>query len=169
MCKFFTNFALEMRKIIYFLLLAVLWVSCSRPNSVDAYRAARHVRDSVALTEQLRSLVYFQTQLDSLLPVADSLLTLFKYEKNPKYQDHGYYVTNGTNGLRILVRDDGKDILMYRNGKRLPATTERLQGKDLEMAERAQHLQIVIRDIAELEKRINKTSLEVQKYRRRLI
>ena len=34
--------------------------------------------------------------------------------------------------------------------------------------ERAQHLQIVIRDIKELEKRITRTSLEIQKYEKRL-
>ncbi len=104
---------------------------------------------------------YYQTTLDSLTAQADSLTALFTYERNEKYQDHGYYVTRGRGGLRILVRDDGREILMYKDGKRVEDTSD-------EMLPRAQHLQIVIRDINELEKRIRKTSLEIQKYQKRL-
>ena len=104
---------------------------------------------------------FYQTALDSLTTQADSLTALFTYERNKKYQDHGYYVTRGRNGLRILVREDGKEILMYKEGKRVENTND-------EMLSRAQHLQIVIRDINELEKRIRKTSLEIQKYQKRL-
>jgi len=57
--------------------------------------------------------------------------------------------------------DDGREILMYKDGKRVEDTSD-------EMLPRAQHLQIVIRDINELEKRIRKTSLEIQKYQKRL-
>jgi hypothetical protein len=59
------------------------------------------------------------------------------------------------------VRDDGKDILIYRAGKRIESTND-------PQYERAQHLQIVISDIKECEKRIQRTSLEVQKYQKRL-
>ena len=95
------------------------------------------------------------------MPVADSLLTFFTYERNEKYQDHGYYVTNGRNNLRILVRDDGKEILLYREGKPV-------QTSDDPKMQRAQELQVVIKDIQECEKRIKHTSLEVQKYEKRL-
>jgi hypothetical protein len=89
------------------------------------------------------------------------LLHFFKYERNEKYQDHGNYVLNGKNGLRILVRDDGKELLLYQNGKRI-------EHSDDPKTETARHLQIVISDIKELEKRIARTSLEVQKYQKRL-
>jgi hypothetical protein len=68
------------------------------------------------------------------------------------------------------VRDDGKDpILIYQNGKRLTAeqVNERMNKGDRAL-ERAQHLQIVISDIRECEKRIARTSKEVQKYEKRL-
>lgn len=145
-------------------LLAVLlcFAACDKPSRVAQYKAEKHRRDSVALAQQTQSLAYYQSQLEELLPVADSLLPLFSYEKNARFQDHGYYITNGKNGLRIKVRDDGKDpILIYQNGKRLKTT-------DDPMFERAQHLQIVISDIRECEKRIARTSKEVQKYEKRL-
>ena len=120
------------------------------------------MRDSVALGEQERSLSYYQAQLDSLMPVVDSLLPLFKYEKNEKYQDHGYYVASGKNGLRVMVRDDGRlPILLYRNGQRLETAED-------PMVDRAEHLAVVMSDVKELEKRIQRTSLEIQKYQKRL-
>ena len=112
MCKFFCNFAADMRKFIGFIIFATLFISCTHESKADKYRAEKHERDSIGLVEQQRSLDFYQSQLEQLMPKADSLLTLFKYERNEKYQDHGYYVTNGKNGLRILVRDDGKDLLL---------------------------------------------------------
>ena len=102
-----------------------------------------------------------------LVPNSTKKLTASMAAKAPivahksSYKDHGYYVTRGRGGLRILVRDDGREILMYKDGKRVEDTSD-------EMLPRAQHLQIVIRDINELEKRIRKTSLEIQKYQKRL-
>ena len=156
-------------KQLFICISLLAFVACNRPSKVDQYHAEKHVRDSVALIDQQRSLNYYQTLLDSMMPVADSLLHLFSYEKNEKYQDHGVYVVKGQNGLRILVRDDGKELLLYRNGKRLTdEETSRLQGKDEAALARAKHLQVVISDIKELEKRIARTSLEVQKYEKRL-
>ena len=129
--------------------------------------------DSVRLEEQVRSMAYYTAQLDSLMPVADSLIALFNYERNEKYQDHGYYVVTVTGyGLRILVRDDGKEILIYRNGKRLTdeGVNDLRKDKNVSQAlDRAEHLQVVIRDIKELERRIYKTSLEISKYEKRLM
>ncbi len=150
-----------MRKGVIGIVGMLMLAGCNKPSKVDQYRAEKHVRDSVGLVDQQRSLDYYQQQLDSLLPQADSLLCYFKYEKNERYQDQGNYILTGTNGLRILVRDDGKEILIYRDGKRIEATND-------PQFERAQHLQIVINDIKELEKRIAKTSLEIQKYQKRL-
>ena len=161
MCKFFCNFAARMRKIIIFTVFATLFISCARVNKADQYRADKHVRDSVALIEQERSLAFYESQLELLTPKADSLLQYFKYEKNDRYQDHGNYVLTGKNGLRILVRDDGKEILLYKEGKRIESTND-------PKFDQAEELQIVISDIKELEKRIQRTSFEVQKYQKRL-
>lgn len=150
-----------MNKGVIYIALAITLIACNKPSRLEQYRAERHVKDSIALVEQQRTQAYYETQLEALMPVADSLLTFFTYERNEKYQDHGYYVTNGRNNLRILVRDDGKEILLYREGKPV-------QTSDDPKMQRAQELQVVIKDIQECEKRIKHTSLEVQKYEKRL-
>ena len=81
-----------MRRFVFFIALAMLMAGCNKPSKVDQYHAEKHVRDSIALSDQQRSLAFYQAQLDTLMPVADSLLPLFQYEKNEKYQDHGVYV-----------------------------------------------------------------------------
>ena len=114
-----------MRKLIFFFCIACVVCACNRPSKADQYRADKHYRDSVALVDQERTLTYYQSLLDSLQPQADSLLTFFKYEKNDKYQDHGNYVVKNSafgyafSDLRILVRDVGTEVLVYRNGKRV--------------------------------------------------
>lgn len=159
--------------IIGWLSVCMLSSACSgegRSSRVAEYQAQMHQQDSVGLVEQQRTLDYYQEQLEMLKPVVDSLIPLFKYEaKDPKYQDHGYYVLS-RNGLRILVRDDGKDLLMYRNGQRVDVDQYRLlySDADFPLFERAQHLQIAMSDILELENRISHTSLEIQKYEKRL-
>ena len=158
-----------MHRSVFWIVSLLMLVSCSRTSKVEQYKAEKHVRDSIALADQTRSMDYYQTVLDSLVVEADSLIGLFRYERNEKYQDHGNYVLSGRDGLRILVRDDGKEMLLYRYGKRL--TDERVNElrneRNPEIA-RAEHLQIVIRDIKELEKRIAKTSLEISKYEKRI-
>ena len=153
----------------------LLMGACNRPSRVEQYRAEKHRMDSVRLEEQVRSMAYYTAQLDSLMPVADSLIALFTYERNEKYQDHGFYVIKNEKlkiknyEMRVMVRDDGKEVLAYKNGKRL--TDERvneLRREGNEAYQRAEHLQVVIRDIKELEKRIFKTSLEISKYEKRL-
>ena len=154
--------------------LLMMMAGCNRPSRAEQYRAEKHAKDSVRLEEQVRSLAYYQTQLDSLMPQADSLIALFKYERNEKYQDHGMYVVKNERlkmkdeRLRVMVRDDGEELLIYKDGKRL--TNERVNEltNAREALERAQHLQIVIHDIKELEQRIRKTTLEIQKYEKRL-
>jgi len=150
-----------MRGILIIGAMMVVMVGCNKPSKMEQYRAEKHVRDSVGLVDQQRSLAFYESQLELLKPKADSLLPYFKYEKNEKYQDHGNYVLTGKNGLRILVRDDGKELLLYKEGKRIASTND-------PEYERAQELQIVINDIHELEKRIDKTSLEIQKYEKRM-
>lgn len=166
MCNFCSNFASVMRKVIFFV-CAFAMMACNKPSRVEQYKADKHKSDSIHLVEQTTSLAYYQAQLEQLMPVADSLLPFFAYEKNEKYQDHGYYVVKG-GSLRILVRDDGRDLLVYKEGKRQAYPDNSLKGMDREMVERAEHLQVTIRDIKECEKRIARTSLEKQKYEKRL-
>ncbi len=157
-----------MRQFATIMLLLVAMAGCNKPSRVDQYRSEKHQQDSIRLEEQVRSLAFYESQLETLMPVADSLLPLFNYERNEKYQDHGYYVAKGSGSLRVMVRDDGKDLLLYREGKRLTYPNPTLKGREAEMVERAEHLQVTMADIKELEKRIQRTSLEVQKYQKRL-
>ncbi len=149
-------------------------MACNRASKVEQYRVEKHLKDSIALCEQQRSLAFYQSQLEQLTPQVDSLLKLFKYERNEKYQDHGYYVVKNSaikglySDVRIMVRDDGKDMVAYRNGKRLSDSADNFRGKEQDALQRAQHLQVLMTDINELELRIRKTSLEVQKYQKRL-
>ena len=176
MSIFLCNFAAVMKKIVWLLVVAIGCFACRRgPSAVEQHRAEKHERDSVALVNQQRSLEYYQAQLEELSPQADSLLALFKYEKNEKYQDHGYYVVKPSafsyrfSELRVMVRDDGRDLLVYKEGKRLSderVNELRLKGNEAVLC--ADHLQVTIADINELEKRIARTSLEVQKYQKRL-
>jgi len=140
---------------------------CRKQSKLEQYRQEKHQRDSVALEEQQRSLAFYQEQLDRMVPQADSLMAFFKYEKNDKYQDHGFYVLS-RNGLRVLVSDDARQLLLYRNGKRIEAADKGLDTKEKELYERAQHLQVVMSDIQELERRIARTSKEISKYQNRV-
>ena len=142
------------------MLAGVMMAGCGRETRMEQYRAEKHQQDSIRLAEQVRSLAYYQSLRDSLIPVADSLMQRFTYERNEKYQDHGYYVAKSRE--RILVRDDGKEVLVYRDGKRVT------EARDKTGYATAEHLQIVIRDIQELEQRMNKTSMEILKYEKRL-
>ena len=170
-----SNFAAIMKKtgIIIFLMAAM--VGCNKPSRVEQYKQEKHLRDSVALVEQQRTLEYYQNQWEALMPQVDSLLPLFKYEKNEKYQDLGYYIVKPSalpahwTELRVMVREDGGEMLVYKDGKRLSEqrVNELILKNDPAVA-RGQHLQIVVSDVHELEKRIKKTSLEVEKYQKRL-
>ena len=120
-----------MRRYTLFILLVIALVGCHRSSRVNQYKAEKRTQDSVRLEEQVRSMTYYESQLETMGSKADSLLALFSYERNEKYQDHGYYVV--------------KEAYLQ-----------------------AEELQITIKDIKELEKRILRTSLETQKYEKRL-
>ena len=161
---------------IWILLVCFGLAGCGGEKAQEAgklaqYRAEQRAKDSTALADQQRTIDFYQEQYRALMPVMDSLIQLFQYEpKDPKYQDHGYYVLTGKTGMRILVRDDGKDLLLYKNGKRVDLNRYQLQYDDTDypLYERALHLKITMNDMQELENRINFTSLEIQKYERRL-
>ena len=230
-----------MKKIIWLFLAAVIMLcSCGGPSKADQYRQQKHEQDSISLAEQEKSLEYYNSQIEALMPTLDSLLALFQYDKQEKYQDKGYYGSRNQqsnrntqrNYLQTLVRDDGRpEIRAYAYGERKSNwKTVTLSAEDIEVvfdgnvhsfeAEgwhqiltiedgamealqfvdahandkirvayqhqkgnfaayilpeqdkqimlQAYQLSIVVSDIRELEKRIKKTSLEVEKYQKRL-
>lgn len=178
-CDFFlripkksSKFAADMKQYTLFIFLAIAMMGCHRISRVEQYRAEKRTQDSIRLEEQVRSLAYYEGQLETMGPKADSLLALFAYERNEKYQDHGHYVVQNpwtrARDYRILVRDDGEEVLIYHGGKRIALKDEGENAKLLEAYRLAEELQVTIKDIKELEKRIFRTSLEVQKYQKRL-
>lgn len=80
--------------ILCFALALTVLAGCGpKKPSVSELRRQKAVEDSLMLVDQQRSLTYYQTLRDSLLPVADSLLKKnFVYEKDERYEDHGHYV-----------------------------------------------------------------------------
>lgn len=100
---------------LFLAFLILSFVSCGQKQPTAAERRAeKHRQDSIALTEQERSLAYYDSLYQTLLPVADSLLKEFRYEKNEKYEQTGKYThrllrsTQNTsrNYIQANVRDD---------------------------------------------------------------
>lgn len=100
---------------LFLAFLILSFVSCGQKQPTAAEcRAEKHRQDSIALTEQERSLAYYDSLYQTLLPVADSLLKEFRYEKNEKYEQTGKYThrllrsTQNTsrNYIQANVRDD---------------------------------------------------------------
>lgn len=98
------------------LLVSVLLIGCQSHPTAEQRRQQKHQQDSIALVQQERTLDYYQTQLDSLMPHADSLLRLFAYDRDERYQDNGYYGKRSQQSShnagrcypQVLVRDDGR-------------------------------------------------------------
>lgn len=235
-------FAADMKKYILLIALSVaVFASCTRPSAAEKRRAEKHISDSIALVDQQKSLIYYQAQLDAIMPTADSLLPLFNYTKDSAYQDFGFYGfkaqesdrNTNRNYVQALVRDDGKPLVRayYYGNKEIPfqrvslavgdieiklagsvhsfeaggwhqimtledsVAMEALRFLDAHVADKvkvaygdaeknhssfnmtdadkkalaqAYHLSVVMSDVYILEHRVKHTSLEVEKYQRRL-
>lgn len=107
------------------LLLAFLFlsfVSCGpkQPTAAER-RAEKHRQDSIALIEQGRSLAYYDSLYQTLLPIADSLIKEFQYEKNEKYEQTGKYThrllrtTQNTsrNYIQAYVKDNASTEVKF--------------------------------------------------------
>ncbi len=98
-----------MRKIIIFSIVSVLFASCGpHKPTVSELREQKRVEDSISLVQQERTMFYTDSLLQLQMPVADSLLKLFKYVKNERYEDQGQYIRRDleTSGLgqRIFLQ-----------------------------------------------------------------
>ena len=83
-----------MRKIALVLIISAGVLGSCGPHkpSVSELRREKHQQDSINLVMQEQSLAYTDSLLQTIMPTADSLLALFEYKKNEKYEDHGYYI-----------------------------------------------------------------------------
>ena len=107
---------------LFLVLLFLSLVSCGQKQPTAAERRAeKHRQDSIALTEQERSLAYYDSLYQILLPVADSLMHEFRYEKNEHYEQNGKYThrllrtTQNTsrNYIQACVRDDASTEVKF--------------------------------------------------------
>lgn len=98
------------------LFISLLVGSCqSKPKKVDVLREEKRVKDSVALARAQMSVAYADSLLPCLQQEADSLLKLFRYEKNEQWEDHGRYVhrllqtsqNTQRNYLQPVLQDNG--------------------------------------------------------------
>lgn len=107
------------KNIIFCLFLGTILIfmaTACRPNkpTVKQLRAERHVQDSLALTQQQRSLAYYDSLLQATLPTVDPILKRFRYVREDQYEDHGHYehrllsTTSNTarNFIQIYITDD---------------------------------------------------------------
>ena len=206
------------------LLLAFLFlslVSCGpkQPTAAE-HRAEKHRQDSIALIEQGRSLAYYDSLYQTLLPIADSLIKEFQYEKNEKYEQTGKYThrllrtTQNTsrNYIQAYVKDNAStEVKFFYYGAKPADLHEVILSADSlsllqEDAIRCLHfidvysanrvrvslvgsqsravfyisdndkkalmstyrLGITMRDLRDLETHIRLTSLQIEKYQKRL-
>lgn len=98
----------------------LVFVSCGpKKPTVAQLREQKHVQDSIALVQQERSLVYYDSLLAVTLPTVDPMLKSFRYEKDDRFEDHGHYVHRllkteanmNRNYVQTYVGDDRKTIV----------------------------------------------------------
>jgi len=107
---------------LFLAFLILSFVSCGQKQPTAAERRAeKHRQDSIALTEQERSLAYYDSLYQTLLPVADSLLKEFRYEKNEQYEQ---YEQNGKYTHRLLRSTQNTSRNYIQANVRDDATTE---------------------------------------------
>ncbi len=62
------------------------------PRQVEARRESHHLKDTIALLEAKRTLSYSDSVLEVLSQRSDSVIALFRYEKDQRYQSEGNYI-----------------------------------------------------------------------------
>ncbi len=112
-----------MKKILFLgilpLLLTAFCACQKKPSKVELLRAEKHRNDSIELVHTRQTLLSADSLLQTLIPEVEPLMKLFRYEKNEKYEDSGYYIhrllrTEGNttrNFIQAMVADDRRLIL----------------------------------------------------------
>lgn len=112
-----------MKKIVFLCLLPLFMAGFSgcqkKPTKVELLRAEKHRNDSIELVRTEMTRRTADSLLQTLIPEVEPLMKLFRYEKNEKYEDNGYYVhrllrTEGNttrNFMQAMVADDRRLIV----------------------------------------------------------
>ena len=131
-----------MKKIVIFSVIFVSLVSCGpHKPTVAELRAEKRVQDSINLVQQERTMAYTDSMLQLQMPVADSLLSRFKYVKNEKYEDHGHYICRDLESsglgqriyLQAYVTDNMKTVVrsFYYGSRKLEHETVILSAEEV--------------------------------------
>lgn len=120
---------MHMRNFILISSVLVALCACQSHPTAEQRRQEKRQQDSLSLVAQEKSYAYYDSLHTTLLPVADSLLKEFRYEKNAQYEDYGHYThkllrtTANTqrNYIQASIRDNGTVDLkcFYYGGKAL--------------------------------------------------
>ena len=100
---------------IFVIFTSLLFISCG-PSKVEQLRAEKEKRDSIQYLQTQNTIHYSDSMLLLLQAQADSLLTIFKYEKDDKYEEQGQFIhprlrlplNASRNYLQAYVRDDSR-------------------------------------------------------------
>ena len=107
-------------------------LSITYPESYKVRREAEILRRQVMIKEKERDAQYYDSEVTRLSAIRDSLATGFTFNKNPRYQDTGYYThpsqslsVNATNTfLRASVNEDGTAfVASFYRGRKIDHTT----------------------------------------------
>ena len=95
--------------------LMVCQTACHKqPSRAEQLRQEMREKDSLQYAQALHTRAYSDSVLQTILPKVDSLLPLFRYEKEEGYEDHGRYVhkllqtekNTARNYLQAYLTDD---------------------------------------------------------------
>ena len=173
------------------LLLAFLFlsfVSCGpkQPTAAER-RAEKHRQDSIALIEQRRSLAYYDSLYQTLLPIADSLIKEFQHEvilsadslsDTFRGSTHAFEAEGWHETLSLLQEDAIRCLhfidVYSANRVRVSLVGSQsravfyISDNDKKALMSTYRLGITMRDLRDLETHIRLTSLQIEKYQKRL-
>jgi len=119
-----------MKKTVIFGVFLFIFAACGpHKPTVAEQRAEKRVKDSLSMVQYAQTMRYTDSLLQTVLPESDNMLKRFKYVKNEKYADRGYYIhpqlQSAGLGQRIYlqayVTDDFKTVVrsMYYGSRGL--------------------------------------------------
>lgn len=103
-------------------------VKLAHPKAYKTLREAEALRHEVLIREKERDIAYFNSEMQRLVELRDTMLKEFDYSRNAKYQDMGVYSVpfqaiskNAFNNfLRATVKENGEAVLTsYYRGARI--------------------------------------------------
>lgn len=103
-------------------------VKLAHPKAYKTLREAEALRHEVLIREKERDIAYFNSELQRLVELRDTMLKEFDYSRNAKYQDMGVYSVPSqaisknafNNFLRATVKENGEAVLTsYYRGARI--------------------------------------------------